>query len=190
MKVFINPGHAQNGEPDPGALNDFYKLRECDIALSIGKLVQSFLSKAGCEVKLLQSHNLNGEAAEYGESVVDAATSWGADVFVSIHCNAFDTTARGAETLVYDLVGGGHDLGQCIQKQLVDAIQKIDPTFPDRGLKRRPLLCVLRATPMPAALVECAFIDNDRDDKLLMTRQTEMAAAIARGVTDYWQKTT
>lgn len=67
MKVFINPGHARNGEPDPGAVNSFYKFRECDIACSIGELIQSFLFRAGCQVHRLQSHNLNGEAPEYGK---------------------------------------------------------------------------------------------------------------------------
>ena len=187
MKVFINPGHARNGEPDPGAVNSFYKFLECDIALSIGNLVKRFLLRAGCYVELLQSHNLNGEAPEYGKSVVESANDWEADVFVSIHCNAFDTTVRGAETLVYDMTGG-HILGQCIQNQLVDAVRQIDPKFPDRGLKSRSELCVLRGTAMPAVLVECGFIDNDYDALIMMYRQQDIAAAIARGVTDYWQK--
>ena len=184
MKVFINPGHAPNGQPDPGALNDFFNLRECDIALSIGKLVQRFLIRAGCKVKLLQSNNLNGESP--GENIVQTANNWEADIFVSIHCNACDSSARGAETLVYNLTGEGHRLGCCIQRQLAETLQKIDPNFPDRGLKSRPLLCVLKSTAMPAALVECAFIDNDWDALLLMNQQTEIAAAIARGITDYW----
>ena len=86
------------------------------------------------------------------------------------------------------MTGGGKTLGDCIQKQLVETVQKIDPEFPDRGLKSRPLLCVLRSTEMPAVLVECGFIDNDYDALIMMYRQQDIAAAIARGVTDYWQK--
>ena len=67
MKVFINPGHAANGEPDPGAVHNFFNFRECDIALSIGKLVKRFLLRAGCYVEMLQSHNLNGEVTGYGK---------------------------------------------------------------------------------------------------------------------------
>jgi len=37
MKIVINPGHAPNGNPDPGAVNNNTGLRECDVALSIGK---------------------------------------------------------------------------------------------------------------------------------------------------------
>ena len=32
MKVFLNPGHAPNGIPDPGAKNTETGLRECDVA--------------------------------------------------------------------------------------------------------------------------------------------------------------
>jgi N-acetylmuramoyl-L-alanine amidase len=65
-------------------------------------------------------------------------------------------------------------------------MQDIDGTFPDRGIRTRSLLAVLRSTIMPAVLVETAFIDNDIDALLLMNHQQEIAAAIARGITDYW----
>ena len=185
MKVFINPGHAPEGKPDPGAINDFFNIRECDIALKIGDLVKRFLIRAGCEVKILQSDNLAGESS--GECIVQSSNDWGADIFVSIHCNAFDTTVRGAETLVYSLTGPGAALGRFIQNQLIEAMQKIDKDFPDRGLISRPLLAVLKGTTAPAVLVEAAFIDNDLDALLLMNQQQEIAAAIARGITDYWQ---
>ena len=184
MKVFINPGHAPNGNPDPGAINDFFRIRECDMALSIGELVKRYLIKAGCGVKLLQSNNLYGESA--GENIIQSANDWEADIFVSIHCNAFDKTVRGAETLVYDLKGEGYGLGRCIHAQLIETMQEIDGTFPDRGIRTRSLLAVLRSTIMPAVLVETAFIDNDIDALLLMNHQQEIAAAIARGITDYW----
>lgn len=35
----------------------------------------------------------------------EMANSWGADLFISIHCNAYNGTARGTETLVYNLNG-------------------------------------------------------------------------------------
>lgn len=186
MKVFINPGHSPNGILDPGAGNILFHLYEHEIARHIGELLKAYLILAGCEVCLLQSHNLNGEAK--GENVVKTANDWQADVFVSIHLNAADGTARGAETLVYDLAGEGAVLGLFIQDQLAAALQQHDSKFPDRGIKPCPELIVLKATAMPAVLVECAFIDNTEDMILLLNHKQETAAAIARGVTDYWQK--
>ena len=37
MKVFINPGHAPNGYPDPGAVSN--GVRECDVVANVGNLL-------------------------------------------------------------------------------------------------------------------------------------------------------
>ncbi|SEA15419.1 N-acetylmuramoyl-L-alanine amidase family protein [Selenomonas ruminantium] len=183
MKVFINPGHAAGGNPDPGCVNMSEHLRECDIALTVGSLTGKFLEAAGCQVKLLQSHNLATESPAY-PSVTDEANRWLADAFVSIHVNAGG--GRGAETLCYWQYGAGGRMAACIQKQLVSAMQAIDKGYQDRGVKERKGLCVLRETYMPAALVELGFIDSE-DVRLLKEHQEDMARAVARGVTDYWQ---
>ena len=80
MKVFINPGHAPNGNPDPGAVNNTTGLRESDVAATIGNLVKKYLEAAGCECQLFQSDDLY--------EIVSDSNSWDADVFVSIHCNS------------------------------------------------------------------------------------------------------
>ena len=87
MRVFLNPGHALGGNPDPGCVNPRYHLRECDLAITYGSICGKYLEAAGLEVKLLQSHNLYGEAPGY-PCVVDAANDWPADLFLSIHVNA------------------------------------------------------------------------------------------------------
>jgi len=48
MKVFLNPGHAPDGNPDPGACG--CGLRECDVAKSVADLVEHYLVAAGVEV--------------------------------------------------------------------------------------------------------------------------------------------
>lgn len=53
MKVFLNPGHAPNGNPDPGAVNGEAGLRECDVALAVGESAESYLNAAGVETELL-----------------------------------------------------------------------------------------------------------------------------------------
>ena len=79
MKVFINPGHAPNGVPDPGAVSDVTGLRECDVALSVGKLVEHYLNAVGIETAVLQSDELYEVCSE--------ANNLDADLFISIHCN-------------------------------------------------------------------------------------------------------
>ena len=170
MKVFINPGHAPNGVPDPGAVNPVTGDRECDYALTCGEQLRDYLAGAGCEVSMLQSDSLS--------EICETSNAWGADVFVSIHCNSFNTTARGTETLYKS--ESGKALAECIQSQIINSIDTLD-----RGIKQRDRLWVLNATDCPAVLVELAFIDNANDLELLKTQLNAFSAAIARGVTDY-----
>jgi N-acetylmuramoyl-L-alanine amidase len=177
MKVFLNPGHAPNGQPDPGACG--CGLRESDVAAQIGRLVEGYLTAAGLDVMTLQSDSL--------DEVCDTANEWGADVFVSIHCNsAASEFARGVETFSFPGSIGGRDIAGCIQRQIVGAFSKIDDDFPDRGLKEANFY-VVRNTDMPACLVEMAFISNEEDAALLKYHADDFARAIARGVTDYEQ---
>lgn len=166
MKIFINPGHGGN---DPGACGN--NLKERDVVLKIGKRVEGYLRKVGYDVKLAQIDGLH--------EICDASNQWGADLFVSIHCNAFNTYAQGTET--YHFYGStiGSKLATCIHKQLVDSLPLVD-----RGIKQKGYQ-VLAGTDCPAVLVETAFIDNPDDAKLLVDREDDFARAIARGVTDF-----
>ena len=189
MKVFINPGH--DIKYDSGAVhydtNVNVDLRECDVALKIGTAVQKYLEVAGCECYLMQSDNLAPTPAgrsdyndRQGMTVTETANEWGADIFVSIHCNAATGTARGTEVECYNRMSNGGNLAQCIQSQLINSIDTVD-----RGVKEMTDLLVLRYTDMPAVLVETALIDNDDDMLVLVEHWDDIARAIARGVTDY-----
>lgn len=171
MKVFLNPGHAPDGIPDPGACG--CGLRECDVAKNVADLVEHYLVAAGVEVVgNMQDDSLG--------AITDAANVSGADIFVSIHCNAFNSDAHGTEVEIYPSSTDSENLGECIQNQIVEALGTTD-----RGLKERPNLYVLKCTDMPAVLVELAFIDNYNDAELLRNNQDDFARAVARGITDY-----
>lgn len=180
MRVYINPGHDLTY--DSGAVNPNSGLRECDVAAKIGGKVKEYLEAAGCECRLLQSDNLyyDSDYADRPVAVCADANAWPADIFVSIHCNAANSAARGTEVECYNRMSDGGNLAQCIKGQIVHALKTVD-----RGIKEMPGLAVLKHTDMPAVLVETAFIDNDDDARLLVEDWDKFAAAIARGVTDY-----
>lgn len=186
MRVFLNPGH--DIERDSGAVNHESGLRECDVAAAIGERVRGYLEEAGCEVQLIQSDNLDGNPPDL-PCVVGSANEWPADIFVSLHCNAADGTARGTESIVWARNGGPAEiLAGCIQTQIVKSLDMVDRGVKDCDDIGRSL-CVLRETNMPAVLVEMGFIDNDADACAMTDRSDDMARAIARGVTDYAQLT-
>ena len=175
MHVFLNPGHAPDGNPDPGACG--YGLRECDVAKNVADLAAGYLTAAGVEVVgSLQSDSLH--------EVVTASNHSDADVFLSIHCNACNGSANGTEVWHFYGSGAGETLARCIQNQIVDALGTVD-----RGTKgAKPGvngLYVLSNTDAVAVLVELAFIDHEGDAGLLRSLQDEFARASARGVTDY-----
>jgi len=105
MRVFLNPGHAPDGNPDPGACG--FGLRECDVAKNVADLAAGYLSAAGVEVVgNLQSDSLH--------EVVSVSNCADADVFISIHCNACNGVAQGTETWHYYGSDDGEKLAQCI----------------------------------------------------------------------------
>lgn len=91
MKVFVNPGHDPN--VDSGAVNIDYDVREADVTKQAGALLERGLKRAGHEVMLLQSDDL--------DAVVAAANDWPADIFVSLHCNASRRAAMPAVQKLY-----------------------------------------------------------------------------------------
>lgn len=174
MKVFLNPGHAPNGRPDPGACNYGLDLQEAIIAKEIADYVEQYLNAAGVQVVgNLQSDSLS--------EITNAANASNADIFISIHCNAAENvSAMGTEVLHYPGSKAGIALGECIQHQIVKALDMVD-----RGLKERGNLYVLKHTDMPAVLVETGFVSNYADAIKLRDQADDFARAIARGVTDY-----
>lgn len=175
MKVFLNPGHAPNGIPDPGVIGNL--LRESDVAAGVARAAAGYLIAAGVETEILQSDSLSEICAVANDS--------GADLFVSIHCNGFSSPEpSGTETWACAGSYRGSILADCIQKQIVEALGTTD-----RGVKIATPgvngLYVLSNTAMPAVLVELAFISNDSDEQLLADAQDDFARAIARGITDY-----
>lgn len=131
------------------------------------------LQAVGYEVLLVQENKLY--------DIVDISNRWGADLFVSIHCNsATNIEAKGTETFAYTSESDSDKLAQCIQSQIINSLSIVD-----RGVKYSGFY-TLKYTDAPAMLVEIAFISNVDDEKLLAEKKAEFSHAIARGITDYY----
>jgi N-acetylmuramoyl-L-alanine amidase len=96
-RVVIDPGHGGN---DPGATGPT-GLKEKDVTLSIAHRVAPVLAKQGVEITLTRDDDRYVTLEER----TARANSFGADLFVSIHCNAAEKNARkGVETYVLDTI--------------------------------------------------------------------------------------
>ena len=169
MKVYLNAGHDR--ELDSGAVNTHLALLESELTYALAMQVKDCLERSGIAVLFGQKDDLY--------VICDEANEAEADVVVSIHFNAFNKKASGTETLVSG-TPSSILLGHSIQSNIKAVL-----CLPDRGLKERPGLFVLRNTAMPAVIVEVCFMDNDYDIKRYQHCQDETARAIATGIMQY-----
>lgn len=104
------------------------------------------------------------------------------DIYLSIHANAFKGVwgnAKGIETLTS---GKGESLriGKILQAELLKGTK-----LPDRGMKDGSWLGVIKGMgTTPAILVECGFMDNLAEARLLKTEsyRKECAVELAKGL--------
>jgi len=118
----------------------------------------------------------------------DAVNKYGKEnvmcIFISVHANAYlGTWGTWGGTSTF------HDEGSVNGKKLATSVQKFlmfGTPLRNRGVKTDNFH-VLRETIMPAILVECAFMDNQEEARLLMTDEfrQECAEEIFYGSCEY-----
>lgn len=181
IKVFIDQGHNPQN-PNAGAEGNGY--REQDITFEIGRRLAAILQTNGFETRLSRptaSTQLGTSVSTSLAERVNAANTWGANYFVSLHTNAsVNPQANGAEVLVYSTSSPAYELAQSVLEQLT-----LSTGVRGRGVVSRPGLYVLRRTAMPAILVEMGFITNPSDANLMANSPGLFAQGIADGIIDY-----
>ncbi|MGL5038075.1 MAG: N-acetylmuramoyl-L-alanine amidase [Aeromonas sp.] len=168
-KVFIDPGH---GGSDPGALGN--GLRESAVVLDIAKKLGGLLVSKGIMVKYSRESDKYVDLAERSRQ----ANEWGADLFISVHTNAFDGNAFGTEC--YTHPGDSLEAKQ-LSANVANTISSELGIY-NRGHKEADF-AVLRLSNMPAILVETAFIDNNTEANLLKEKSMNFAKAIYKAIT-------
>ncbi len=94
-RIAIDPGHGGN---DPGAQGPT-GVREKDVTLSIAHKLAPILARQGIQIALTRDDDHYVDLEER----TARANAFGADLFISIHCNAAERTGkRGVETYVLD----------------------------------------------------------------------------------------
>lgn len=159
MKIVIDAGHGPN---TPGKRAPDDSMREYHFNSATARYVIENLREYDCEVLTTFEDSRDVPLTERTRK----ANDWKADVFVSIHANAYLgnqwCNAEGIETFVYPTVTGkAVTLANAVQRKLIATTG-----LRDRGVKREDFH-VLRETNMPAILIECGFMDNQRELALL-----------------------
>ncbi len=190
-RVVVDAGH---GEPDGGAVGN-HGVLEKDLNLAVARFLQGYLEQSGAEVILTRSDD-NGIYDAKSQTIRQKKRTdlsnreklireSNADLFVSIHMNKFsDSKYSGPQVFYSANHQSSKTLAEAIQKEIIAIIKP--PS--ERAIKQAGQeIYLLKKTEIPSVLVECGFLSNDREEKLLMDEdyQKKMAWAIYCGIAKY-----
>lgn len=175
-KVFLAVGH---GGSDPGAVANGFK--EKDLNLAIALKCKSELERHGIEVLASRVN----DAYDPLENEIKECNAFNPDIAVAIHNNAGG--GDGAEAWRQHRSEASKNLAEAILAEIVKVGQN------SRGVKtrlwgdkdyygfNREVLCT-------NIIVECAFVDNATDMKIIDTKaeQEVMGVAVAKGILNYF----
>lgn len=173
MKVLLDPGH---GGKDYGA--SARGLCEKDITLKISNKVKKELDKLQIEAELTRVADIHLELPRRIKPC---------DMSISIHVNAGG--GQGLETWV--AIFNRPNESQKLGKSIHENILKLVP-FKDRGIKSKKnsagsgdYLYMIRKPVGVPVLIECGFIDNVEDVKILKASIDDIGLGIASGIAQY-----
>lgn len=183
IKIFVDQGHNPQN-PNAGAEGN--GVREQDITYEVGVRLAALLNadpnfeaqlSRNSPTEILGSNNTTSL-----QTRVFDANAWGADFFISLHCNSNpNPDASGSEAYVYEADTPAFYMALRILEGL-----NYNTGLTNRGVFVRPTLYVLRATSMPAVLVEMGYISNARDAYLMSNDPDSFAMGIYNGIQLYY----
>ena len=185
--VVIDAGHGGN---DPGKVG-VTGCYEKDINLKITKKLKTFLEMEGIDVILTRDDDLGlySETDSSKKSAdmrnrVQLIEESNAALAVSVHQNSYSgESIKGAQTFYYTGSTESQELARLIQDRLVYTLDKEN----HRKEKANDSYYLLKNTSCPIVIVECGFLSNNEECRLLETDyyQEKVAGAIYMGIMQY-----
>jgi len=184
LHVALDVGHGWGsfGEFDVGAIGN--GATEYELNYLTATICSYLLTSKGAKVSIFnypKADKMRLTLVEKGRR----AGIVGANLFVSIHHNAFNGAAQGTETLVHkSATASDLKFAECVQNALVKEL-----LMTDRGVKKQSL-GVLAGVPehIPAILTEGFFIDSkDFHGKIPNELSERYARGVAAGIEQMWE---
>ena len=156
----------------------------------IGGILQSYLRSLGHQYHIVTTVNADDPRDLSLSYRVRVANSYPAaeTIFISIHCNAFNSKAKGFEIFTSKGKTKSDDIAESIANEIEPFYNKLQLKlrydFSDGDKDKERDFYVLRRTNCPAVLLECLFFDNYEEFKLLRDPefQKELAWRIFLGI--------
>ncbi len=190
--IILDAGH---GSPDGGAVGQDGSI-ESELNLDIVLKLQKLLEASNCTVILTRSDE-NGIYESTAETIreqkvsdmksrVDIANNSNAEIFVSIHMNKLEQSKySGWQTFYKNKDDTSKKIAENIQTSLNYFIKKEN----SRVIKSISGIYLTKNVNIPLVIVECGFLSNEEENKLLQTDnyQNELAWSIYIGIMDYFK---
>ncbi len=190
MRIVLDAGH---GGIDGGVVGKKTGEKESDINLQITYRLKEILEDVGFEITLTRKT----EAGLYGTTAKgfkkrdmqkrkEIIEKTDPALVLSVHQNFYPSqSSRGGQVFYRKDVERGQVLALCVQNALNELYQK-------EGVKGRKAAAgeyfILNCAPCPSVIVECGFLSNAADERLLTEEsgQKRVAESIAAGVLAYF----
>mgnify|MGYP001615179475 CR=1 len=173
MLCVINIGHSRK---DPGCSNKNYNVTEFEFCNELALDIEDSLVKSNIDYLLVYQDTYSG--------LPTRINGYNPSLVISLHANAFDTKARGCETLYHLESGESLILADILQKNLNGALHNPNrgvkaKTSDDRGGK------LLRDVKAPIVICEPFFLDNDYDYENALDHYDELVESYVRAIKEY-----
>ena len=189
--IVLDAGH---GIPDEGAQSS-NGTTEAETNLKVALKVQTLLEQSGATVILtrsdenaiydIDSKTLKQKKISDIHNRVKIGNESSADIFVSIHLNKIPQQQYyGWQTFFQEGNEQSLNLAKSIQSNLNDSIQKENK----RVAMKIDNIYIMKHIEIPTAIVECGFLSNPEEEKLLLEDdyQNRLAWGIYNVIMDYF----
>lgn len=190
--IVVDAGH---GLPDGGATDN--GIVESDLNLQIAKKLEASLVDAGFEVIMTREDENNIADGDAQNSIaktkrsdlanrVEIINESNACIGISIHLNKYSSPKYwGWQTFYSESSSEGKRLAQLIQAGIGDCINREN----SRSALKIEGIKIIDKTSIPVVIVECGFISNEEEARLLQSEeyQAKLASGIVLGVERFFE---
>lgn len=181
--VVVDAGH---GGMDGGVVGST-GVKESDLNLMIAKELQKHLERGGVKVVMTRTDEgaigatKKQDMQNRKKIIVEACP----DVVVSVHINKFGSSKRRGVQVFYDDTGIGQYFAEHLQNVVNQALNSKYTSRSDYVAIKGDLF-ITKCYACPSVIVECGFLSNAEDEKLLLTDtyRREVAGVIASACLD------
>lgn len=185
--VCIDAGH---GGKDPGKVGNIKN--EDDLNLAVTLKLKDILNSMGANVVLTRDSQ-NGlyedgsliwvkkDDMKIRREIIKESNC---DVLISIHMNSHTDNSRGAEVLYLK----NHEKSELLAKSIKEQLDNTSKYSKKRNIEPYDDLYILKNDNIPSVLIECGFMSEKNEEKLLNDEeyQKQLANYIALGIVKYF----